>query len=442
MKNNKISKYDTLIKARWVLPICPENKVLENQLVGIKNGRLELLESDQGQCIEAKETVVLDQHVLMPGMINAHTHLSMNLLRGLADDLPLMTWLNDYIWPAEGQWVGREFVRDGSMAAMAELIRGGCTCFNDMYFFPDETADVAHEIGMRGLVGMTVIDFPTAWANSHDDYFDKCLAVYEHVKDMPLVSTSWAPHAPYTVCDDNMSRLHRYSEQQNNPVNMHIHETQGEVDDAVEKDGLRPLDRLNKLGLINDRLIAVHMTALEDHEINLLAENGSSVVHCPESNMKLASGIAPVEKLRHAGVNVAIGTDGAASNNDLDMIGEMRSAAMLGKIAGTAEDVPAQYVLEMATINGARALGIDSEVGSIEVGKSADLVALDFSGIETTPVYNVISQLVYAASRYQVSDVWVAGKQLLKERELQTIDKAALQTRIEQWGVKIQKTGQ
>ena len=432
-------KIEKLYKARWIVPVCPENIVLENYLLGVNDGRIVLLEENKGQSIDAVEVIDLKDHVLMPGLVNAHTHLSMNLLRGLADDLPLMEWLNDYIWPAEGRWVAKDFVHDGSLAAIAELIRGGSTCFNDMYFYPDVTADVAHQVGIRGLVGMTVIDFPTSWAKDSDEYFSKCLAVHEHVKAMPLVNTSWAPHAPYTVGDDSMQKIANHSQQMSNKVNMHIHETQGEVDEAVAKDGMRPLDRLNKLGLVNERLIAVHMTALTDDEIQLLAKSGSSIVHCPESNMKLASGVAPVEKLRNAGVNVAVGTDGAASNNDLDMFGEMQSAAMLGKIFGTAEDVPANYVIEMATINGARALGLDKEIGSLEVGKSADMIAVDLSAIETQPVYHVISQLVYAASRNQVSDVWVAGKALMRDKKLQTIDEKELVSRLHAWGEKIIK---
>ncbi|HEY9148602.1 MAG TPA: TRZ/ATZ family hydrolase, partial [Gammaproteobacteria bacterium] len=400
---------DTLIHAGWIVPVEPEAVVLERHSIAIHNGHiLELLPTDEArERYQAEHEFDKPGHLLIPGLINAHTHAAMSLMRGLADDLPLMSWLNDHIWPAEGKWVGPEFVRDGTRLAMAEMLRGGTTCFNEMYFFPDEVARLAEQAGMRAVVGLIVIDFHTAWAQDSDEYIHKGFAVHDQVKHSPLVTTAFAPHGPYTVSDGPLEKVVMYAEELDIPIHMHVHETAHEVADGTVQYGKRPLERLAELGLVSPRLLAVHMTQLSDDEIAAHAAANAHVVHCPESNLKLASGFCPVQRLLDAGINVALGTDGAASNNDLDMFGEMRTAALLAKgVAGDASALPAHKALEMATINGARALGLEATCGSLTAGKAADVVAVNMDDLETQPLYHAISQLVYATGRDKVTDVW------------------------------------
>ena len=381
-----------------------------------------------------RERVELNEHALIPGLINAHTHNPMTLMRGLADDLPLMRWLQEHIWPAEAKAIGPEFVRDGVELAVAEMLRGGTTCCNENYFFPDVQAATYRRLGFRAMVGLPIIEFPSAWATSRDEYFDKGLAVHDEFRGEALIGTSLAPHAPYTVSDASFERIRVLSDQLDAPVHLHLHETAQEVEDSKREHGARPFARMQSLGLVNDHLIAVHMTQLIDAEIAACAEAGVSVAHCAESNLKLASGFCPAEKLRRAGVNLAIGTDGCASNNDLDMFGEMRTAAMLAKaVANDASALDAASVLHAATLGGARALGWNERIGSIEPGKQADLAAIRLDAIETQPMYNVISQLVYAAGRHQVSDVWIAGVRKLADRVTVDLDADELREKARRW---------
>lgn len=427
---------ETLINARWIIPVEPHGVVLENHAVAVAGGRIvDLLPAVDARIRYApSEPVDLPEHALIPGLVNAHTHAAMTLLRGVADDLPLMEWLRDHIWPLEARWVGDSFVRDGSELAMAEMIRGGTTCFNDMYFFPEITARSALLAGIRAVVGMILVDFPTTWAADPDQYLNKGLALRDELRGQNLVRTAFAPHAPYSVSDAPLARVRTLAQELDQPIHMHIHETETEIDQGHDSHGMRPLQRLRQLELQGPNLIAVHMTHLLTDEIAELAASGVHVVHCPESNLKLASGFCPVAALLQAGVNVALGTDGAASNNDLDMFGEMRTAALLAKaVAGHAAALPAATALRMATLNGARALGLDDEIGSIAVGKSADLAAIDLAALETLPLYDPISDIVYAAGRHQVSDVWVAGKRLLARRELTTLDSAEIRAKALLW---------
>jgi 5-methylthioadenosine/S-adenosylhomocysteine deaminase len=430
----------SIVEAPWVVPVEPVGRVLTDHAVVIDEGRIVdiLPAADVAARYRGTERLRLPRHALIPGLVNAHTHAAMTLLRGLADDLPLMEWLKGHIWPAEARWVNEEFVHDGVQLAIAEMLRSGTTCFHDMYFFPDVTARTAAAAGMRASVGLIVIDFATAWAGDADEYIAKGLALHDAHKGEALITTSLAPHAPYTVSDEPLRRIGVLANELDIPVHIHLHETAQEVADGRALHGMRPLERLRGLGLLTPNLCAVHMTQLEDAEIAALAEAGASVVHCPESNLKLASGFCPVERLRAAGVNLALGTDGAASNNDLDMLGELRTAALLAK--GVAEDpaaLPAAAALEMATLGGARALNLADEIGSLRPGKAADLVALDLGAVEASPVYEPISQIVYALSREQVSDVWVAGRRLLRERTLTTLDGAAITARASDWGRRI-----
>ncbi|MBD9357052.1 TRZ/ATZ family hydrolase [Methylomonas albis] len=427
---------DLLIQARWIIPVEPESAIHEHSSLVIDDGRIvDLLPTAQAMLqYQARNVEVLDQHALIPGLINCHTHAAMSLLRGIADDLHLMDWLQNHIWPAEQKWVSEAFVRDGTDLAIAEMLRCGTTCFNDMYFFPEIAAQQAIQHGIRANIGLIVFDFPTVWAENADTYLSKGLALHEQLRNETLISTSFAPHAPYTVSDGPLRNVITYADEMNLTVHMHLHETAHEVDEQRTKNGQTPLQRLHELGLLTPSFIAVHMTQLTSEDILFYAGTGGHIVHCPESNLKLGSGFCPVAECLAAGINVALGTDGAASNNDLDMLSEMRTAALLGKgVAGDASAVSARTALQMATINGAKALGLDAEIGSLAIGKAADVVAIDLSELETQPLFNPLAQIVYAAGRHQVTDVWVNGKQLLKARRLTTLNYEDLLRRVDVW---------
>jgi 5-methylthioadenosine/S-adenosylhomocysteine deaminase len=431
---------DQILEARWVVPVEPQGVVLEHHAVALAGDTIAdvlSIEAAQTKYASAKR-VDLSEHALIPGLVNAHTHNPMTLMRGLADDLPLMTWLQQHIWPAEARVLGPEYVRDGIELAIAEMLRGGTTCCNENYFFPDVQAGTYLHHGFRAAVGLPFIEFPSAWAKSRDEYFDKNLAVYDQFKGERLVSMTLAPHAPYTVSDESFTRIRMLSDQLDIPVHIHVHETAQEVEDSKKQHGLRPLARLQTLGLVNDHLIAVHMTQLTDAEIETCASAGVSVAHCAESNLKLASGFCPAQKLRQAGVNLAIGTDGCASNNDLDMFAEMRTAALLAKgVANDASAFDAAFALQAATLNGARALGLADRIGSIVAGKQADLTAVRLDALETQPIYHPVSQLVYATGRQQVSDVWIAGVRKVENGELREFDQAELRAKAQMWRERI-----
>ncbi len=418
-----------------------KDRVLKDHALAIHDGRIvDILPASLADTQYTPSTRCdLPFHALIPGLVNAHTHAAMSLLRGLADDLPLMEWLHQHIWPAESRWIGEDFVRDGTELAIAEMLRGGITCFNDMYFFPEITARTASACGMRACVGLIVVDFPTAWAQNAEEYLDKGLALHATLGQEPLITTAFAPHAPYTVSADPLRRIRDLSETLDIPIHMHVHETAAEVAQSESQYHRRPLARLDSLGLLSPHLVAVHMTQLETDEIGRIAGAGVHVAHCPESNLKLASGFCPVAALDAAGVNVALGTDGAASNNEMNLFGEMRSAALLGKaVAGNAAALPAHRIVRMATLNGARALGLEREIGSLEIGKWADITAVNLGTVEAQPVYHPISQLVYATGRHQVSDVWIAGRRVLENRALTTLDAGDIVERARRWRRKIE----
>lgn len=427
---------DLLVLPRWLVPVEPDNVVLEEHALAVDGGRIVdvLPVPFARQRFQPREELALPDHAVLPGLVNIHTHSAMTLLRGLADDLPLMDWLQQHIWPAEGRHVGYAYCADGVRLAAAEMIRGGTTCFNDMYFFPDATAAVAAEVGMRASVGLVVFDFPSAWGQGWEEYIRKGLQVHDRLRGTPLVRAVFAPHAPYTVSDAPLKRVRELANELGVGIHMHVHETAAEIQGGLEAHGKRPWQRLRELDLPGQDFIAVHMTQLTDAEIAEAARLGVTVAHCPESNLKLASGFCPVAKLLAAGVNVAIGTDGAASNNDLDLLGEIRTAALLAKgVSGDAGALPAHAALRMATLAGARALGLEDEIGSLEPGKSADFIAVDLMRPATQPVYHVLSQLVYAAGRDQVTEVYVAGRPLLREGQLQTVDETAAIAKAAEW---------
>jgi len=431
---------DLVIHATWVLPVDAQDSVLAGHAVVIAGGRIQdLLPSPEARRrYSTARELDLPEHLLIPGFVNAHTHSAMTLLRGLADDLPLMNWLQDHIWPAEQRWVNPEMILAGSRLAALEMLKGGTVCFNDMYYFPEVTARAMAEAGMRAVVGMILLDGPTVYAEGPDQYLRQGLALHDQYRDHPLIHTAFAPHAPYTVSDASLTRVKTLADELELPIHIHLQETLDEINQSLRDHGSRPLRRLERLNLLGPNLVAVHMTHVEEDEIDLLAKTGSHVVHCPASQLKLASGFSPLVRLRDAGVNVALGTDGAASNNELDMVGEMRLAALLAKgVAGSAAALPAPSALRMATLDGARALGLEGETGSLEIGKSADLVAIDLGYPNTQPVHNPLSQLVYAATHSQVRHVWIAGRQLLRDGQPTTLNAEEILAEARAWGTRI-----
>lgn len=432
---------DLLIAPRWVVPVQPGAVALEGHAVVVDCGQiLDVLPLDAArQHYQAGSETLLPGHALIPGLVNLHTHAAMSLLRGMADDLPLMRWLQERIWPAENSCMSGDFVHDGTLLACAEMLRGGTTCFSDMYFFPDAAAAAIEKSGMRACVGLTVLDFPTPYAADADDYLNKGLAARDGLRDSTRISTCLAPHAPYTVSDRTFEKVLTYAEQLNLNIHTHLHETPDEINQSIAQHGVRPLQRLAELGLLGPGLIGAHGVHLTAGEIELLSGRGCHVAHCPTSNLKLGSGIAPIPDLLRGGINVGLGTDGAASNNRLDMFGEMRLAALLAKgYSRDAEALPAWQVLEMATINSARALGLEERIGTIEAGKCADLVAIDLSSIEVQPCYDVVSHLVYAAGREHVSHVWVDGELLVHEGNLTRLRDPEIMERARTWQKRLQ----
>ena len=425
-----------MISPRWLVPVEPKGTVLENHSLVIDRSRiLAILPTAvaRGRFTGVAETV-LAQHVLIPGLINLHTHAAMTLMRGLADDTPLMTWLNDHIWPTEAKHLSEAYVFDGTELATAEMIRSGTTCFADMYFYHDVAAKAALKSGMRAALGGAILEFPTPYANDAEAYIAKCLAPRDEFANDSRLKLMLAPHAPYTVSDKTFARIFTIAAEADYPVMMHIHETLDEIVQGEKEYQCRPIARLAKLGILGPNLIAVHCVHLSTQEIELFATLGVHVAHCPASNLKLASGIAPVHAMLKAGINVGIGTDGAASNNRLDMLGETRLASLLQKgTTGDAAALPAHQKLEMATLNAAKALGWQDEIGSLVVGKAADMTAIDLSSIETQPVYDPVSHIFHAAGRENVSHVWVNGELLLDKRVLIRQDMAELKTKAAIW---------
>ena len=430
---------DLLLLPAWLVPVEPAGVVLKEHGVGIRDGRIVFI-GPRSEALKytALETRELPDMLLSPGLINAHGHAAMTLLRGMADDLPLMTWLEQHIWPAEAKWVDEDFVRDGTDLAIAEQLKGGITCFSDMYFYPKTASERVHNSGIRAQIAIPILDFPIPGASSADEALRQAVELFGDLKYHPRIKIAFGPHAPYTVGDESLEKVRVMADELDASIQMHVHETAFEVQQAVERHGERPVARLARLGLLGPRFQAVHMTQISDDDLAMLVESNSSVIHCPESNLKLASGFCPVERLWQAGINVAIGTDGAASNNDLDLLGETRTAALLAKaVACSASALDAHRALRMATLNGARALGLESDIGSIEVGKAADMVAFDLSGLAQQPVYDPVSQLIYATGRDCVKHVWVAGKHLLDDRRLTRQDEQHLCATAKAWGERI-----
>ncbi|GGC55869.1 TRZ/ATZ family hydrolase [Marinobacter halophilus] len=436
MTADTITAADIRINARWLIPVQPFNVVLEHQAVILQGSRIAavLPQAEADLAYRTRETLNLNSHVVLPGLINLHGHTAMSLFRGMADDLPLMTWLNDHIWPAEGRFVGEQFVLDGSRLAMAEMLRTGTTTFSDMYFFPEITAQAAHDVGMRAQVCFPLMDMPTVWGSGPEEYLHKGAALIEQWRNDDYIMPAIGPHAPYTVSDQPLRSAVALSEQTGTAIQLHLHETAFEVEDALKNSGQRPVSRMAELGILGSNTQCVHMTQIDDSDLQQLSRAGAHVVHCPESNLKLASGLCPVQKLMDHGINVSIGTDGAASNNDLDLFGELKTAAMIAKVvAGDASALSAHRALEMATMNGARALGRDHELGSVTAGKLADLIAVDLSDPYLQPVYDPASHLIYSNHGRAVSHSWIHGVPQLQDGRLTRIDVPDLMLRVSDW---------
>ena len=431
---------DLLINARWIIPVVPENRILKDCAIAVHQGHiLAVLPQEEAAKRYAPTKVEnLTDHIVTPGLINGHGHAAMTLLRGFADDQPLNDWLNNHIWPAEKQWVDEQFVRDGTELAIAEMIKSGTTCFADMYFFPEQTAQAALEAQIRCQIYFTIFDFPCAWGTGPEDYFAKGLSLHDTFRENDLINIGFGPHAPYTVGDETLKKVAVLAQEMDAPIHIHLHETAQEVEDSLQKYGVRPSQRLMSLGLLSPLTQCAHMTQVDDSDIAILQQSGAHIVHCPESNLKLASGFCPVDKLLKSGINVALGTDGAASNNDLDLFSELKTAALLAKaVSGNAAALDAHSALRLATINGAKALGIEHLVGSLEEGKHADIIAINVSDLDLQPIYDPASQLVYTNVGHRVSYSWVKGKCLMRERELLTINERELKSKVRQWQEKI-----
>ena len=432
---------DTLILAGWCVPVEPDDLVLSDHAVVVNDGKIvELLPAQEARR-RYKPGVLVQRpdHILVPGFVNAHTHAAMSLLRGIADDLPLERWLEEGVWPVEKCWISAEMVRDGTRLAIAEMLLSGCTCFSDQYFFPEIIAETAVDLHMRAMVGTPVIEFATAWADSAAECLSKGTdLVHDPYAEHALISTCFVPHSTATVSDEAFTKLRVLADQLERRIQIHLHESAQEIENEIESSGVRPVERLKGLGLVNASLMAVHAVHVTDDEISLFADAGVAVAHCPRSNLKLADGIAPVAAFRKAGVTVALGTDSAASNNVLDMLGEMRTATLLAKArAGDATVVPAAEALRMATLDGAKSLGLADSIGSIEAGKWADLACIDLRHINSQPVYDPLSQLVYTVQPQQVSDVWVAGRHQVDNGTLTNLDVDDLLRRTGEWQQRI-----
>ncbi len=372
--------------------------------------------------------------MLLPGLINCHGHAAMSLLRGLADDIPLESWLQNIIWPIERKYISETFVRDGTELAIAEMLLSGTTTFSDMYFFPETVADVAIKSGMRCQISFPILDFPSNWAESTDEYLKKGLAMRDNFRHVDLISTIFGPHSTYTLNESSLVNISTLASELDIGVQIHLHETNQEIVQGLAKNDERPIETLLKVGLLGPKTQCVHMTALNSEDIKLLNQTGAQVIHCPESNMKLASGISPINKLLDAGINVGLGTDGAASNNDLDLFGELKSAALLAKInTMDATSLTAAEALTLGTLGGAKALGMDKSIGTIEVGKLGDLIAVNLDHVAMQPVHDIFSQLVYLNSGSQVTHSWIQGQLVVQDSKLLTIDQTDLRQRILNW---------
>src|SRR5437016_3193890 len=420
---------DLIIRGGTVVTMDGERHVIENGAVAVKGGRIVSVGSvtDIDRTYTAREIVNAAGKVIIPGLINGHTHVPMTLFRGLADDLDLQEWLTKYIFPAEAKNVTEQFVRAGTRLGLAEMIRGGTTTYCDMYYFEDAIADETVKAGMRGVLGETIIDFPVADNKTNAEAMAYAEKFVKRWQGNALIVPAIAPHAPYTVSEEHLQAVRAFSDRTGAPIVTHISETKREVDDSIKAKGASPIDYLNRIGFLNTRVIAAHVVWPSEGELGVLKRLGVGSAHNPQSNMKLASGVAPVPEMLKEDLPVGLGTDGAASNNDLNIWEEMDTAAKLHKlISRDPKVVNAQEAFEMATIRGARALHLEKEIGSIEKGKRADLVVVDLDDLNQTPYYNIYSDLVYATKAADVRTVIIEGRVVMRDRRLLTLNEETI----------------
>lgn len=431
----------TVINCKYLVTLNSDLDIFKNYSLIIKDDKiLDILPQ-----LKAKEkyqnvtrTINFNKHAVMPGLINAHTHLPATFMRGYADDLPLETWLKKKMWPVENKIMCSEFIYESSIYSICEMLLNGITCFNDMFFFSEDIAKAANDSKVRANIGTHIFDYPTPWVIGSDQYIKQGLDVYQQYKNHELISASLNPHAPYSVSDETFIKVRDAAEKYNMKICCHLHETKKEVRKSLKQYGMRPVERLNKLGILNSNFQAVHMTQWKDEEIELFKNKNIKVIHCPESNLKLASGICPTQKLLRHGITVGIGTDGAASNNDLDILLEMRTASLIAKIHNQdPTTMPALEVLNMATLNNAEVMGLEDKIGSLEINKQADFIAIDMDNLNTQPLFDLTSQLIYSTNSYQVTDVFVAGIQLVKDRDICLFSKDYLIGLANKWKEKI-----
>jgi 5-methylthioadenosine/S-adenosylhomocysteine deaminase len=439
---------DTLIAARWIIPIEPCRHVLEDHAVAIHQGRIVAIlpEKQARERFDADQIIVRPSHVLLPGLVNTHTHAAMSLLRGAAESANLEHWLKQQVGPLERRWLDADYVRDGTELAIADMLTSGTTCFADMHLFPEAAAQIVADARIRACIGLPVLDQPTGWADSADEYLDKGLRLHDEYRDDPLITTMLAPYAPWAVSDATLTRVRRTADELEMPVTMHLNESRAEA----AASGERSMARLERLGLLSPLLLAVHMVHVDTSDMERAAAGGINIAHCPQSNLKLGNGVCPIPALRAHGIALTLGTDGAASNNDLSLLDEMRTAALLASgIRGGTEETPEEIEpddippmdahdwLQVATLNGARALGLGEMIGSLVPGKWADLCCIDLARAHTQPVYDAAAQIVYAVSREQVTDVWVAGRALVTHGELTHMNIADVLRRAQLWQQRI-----
>ena len=424
---------DLLIEARWVLPIAPENQALRGHALAVRDGKIaaigpvaELLER-----FEPRERIVRDAHALLPGFVNAHTHAAMSLLRGLPADRPLMPWLRQTIWPAEQRWLSPDFVRDGTQLAVAEMLRAGITAFGDMYLFPEETARIAAAARIRAVIGLPVAEAASAWAENANAYLAKAEQLWDEYQANPWVSLQFAPHAPYSVLDETLQRVRRVADELDARIVMHLHETRAEVSESVARSGMRPLRRLEQLGLLRPGFTGVHMNHLDEQDLDTIARTGIAVIACPQSNLRLGSGSCPLRELAARSVPVGLGTDGPASVGALDMLAEARAAALLDP------HQPASHALRLATLGSAGTLGLASSIGSLEPGKSADFICIDLDTLACQPQASVADSVVHCATRQQITDVWVGGRAAVTAGRLLAFDERELLQLAKSWAGRI-----
>jgi len=431
---------DLILEPSWLLPMAPARTVLTGHSVAILGAQIVAIGPTQAirEQFHTTANLRLDGQLLMPGLVNAHGHAAMVLLRGLAEDLPLDSWLRTRIWPLEARWMSSEFVADGVALALIEMLKSGTTCFSDMYFYPEVTASAVRDCGMRAQITFPLIDFANAWSKSAAEGFRKGLALHDAYRDDPLIRIGFGPHSAYALRDDDLIKTLTLADEIDAPIHMHLNETAHEVAAARRDLGRSHIQHLADIGMLVPRLQAVHLTQIDDAELELLIEGGVRAIHCPQSNLKLGSGIADIARMRRRGLVVGLGTDGAAANNSLDLFTEARIAALLAKtVSGNPATLDAFEALELTTLGSARALGLDATIGSIELGKAADLISIDLTHSGALPVHRPESTLLYTASGSHVRNVWIAGRRLICDGQATTLDETDIRARATAWSSRL-----